>query len=315
MYLPLEGERTCRGEPSSLHRPLQRSRSFVSPISAWAQFTTPAGDFNALIFNDMNATSGSTEGRLAVGGNAMLKWYSVGQNLSNSKGARDDLIVGGDLNAIGGWQVQKGNAVYGGNLVAAPTTPNGSVLKGAPLDFNVLESNAIASALLYGGLTPTGSAVYDGYSTLTINAPQAGLNIINVDGRCWSKTNISNRVVNAPAGATVLVNVSGTTNAMSGGMSLKGGVTRNDVMWNFYETESLTQSSMALLGSLFAPQAHFQLSGGSVDGQAVLASVDTINGGGFRNYSFGGSLPAVPEPLTLAMLTLGVIATASRRPR
>lgn len=287
----------------------------VSPLAALAESSSPAGDFNAIIFHDMNATSGGTEGRLAVGRNAKLQWYSVGQNLSNSKGARDDLIVGGDLNAIGGWQVQKGNAVYGGSLIAAPTTPNGSVLKGSPLDFNLLEANAIASSLLYGGLTPTGSAVYDGYSTLTINAPLAGLNVINVDGALWSKTGISNRVVNAPAGATVLVNISGTTNAMSGGMSLKGGVTRNDVLWNFYETESLTQSSMALLGSLFAPQAHFQLSGGSVDGQAILASADTINGGGFRHYTFNGSLPPVPEPLTLSLLTLGVIATASRRAR
>ncbi len=286
--------------------------TLAAASAAWGQFPGNASDYNAMFFGDLKTVGGNTDGRLAVGGNAALQWYSVGGTLSNSHGTRNDLIVGNNLNAIGGWQVPNGNAVYGGTLIAGPTTPNGSVYKSTPLDFAVAENDAIAKAVMYGQLPATGTATYDGYSTLAINATKHGLNVINIDGALWSKPQISNRVVNGPADATVIINITGTTNSMSNGMSLTGGVTKQTVLWNFPETTSLKQSNMALLGSLLAPKAYFELVGGGIDGVVVADSGYTYNGGSFHNTGFTGSLP-VPEPATLMLLATVAAVPAIRR--
>ena len=57
-------------------------------------------DINTLVFGDFisDAAGGSdTGGRLFIGGNADLNAYSVGDQLEQSNGDRDDLVVGGTL--------------------------------------------------------------------------------------------------------------------------------------------------------------------------------------------------------------------------
>src|SRR5205085_4559322 len=55
-------------------------------------------DYNVFIFQDINHSSGTVEGRMAAGGNVTLNSYTIGSKLTNSHGARDDLIAGGNLN-------------------------------------------------------------------------------------------------------------------------------------------------------------------------------------------------------------------------
>lgn len=271
-----------------------------------------AQDYNAFILQDINASGGDTEGRLAVGRDANLQFYGVGSHLTNSHGTRDDFIVGRNMNAMGGWQVFNGNAVWGNSLIAGPTTPNGSTFHGTPIDFAAATIDLTNRANQWSAISPNGTAVYDGFATLTITGTDPNLNIIDIPGALWSNPSISSRFVNAPAGSTVLINISGTTNSMSGGLALTGGVTKQTVLWNFYETTALNSSFLSMQGSVLAPLAHLELNGGNFEGISVLGSAHTFNGGEFHNYGFDGK---IPEPATLALLGLAALGVRRVRTR
>ena len=77
-----------------------------------------AGKFNAFILGDMQGYHSDVEGRLAVGGNLTLENYSIGKQLPNSSGARDDLVVGGKAEFENG-RMYSGNAAACFGLIAA----------------------------------------------------------------------------------------------------------------------------------------------------------------------------------------------------
>ena len=70
-----------------------------------------AWDFNVFVLGDFTAPSADTEGRLAVGGNAYISNYSVGESL-DVDATRTDLIVAGNLEFPSG-AINKGKTVYG----------------------------------------------------------------------------------------------------------------------------------------------------------------------------------------------------------
>ena len=72
-----------------------------------------ANDFSAFVLDDANLFHSDVQGRVAVGDDATITGYAVGDQLPNSHGTRDDLIVGGDLHFTNG-QVYFGNVAYGG---------------------------------------------------------------------------------------------------------------------------------------------------------------------------------------------------------
>src|SRR5262245_16817585 len=86
-----------------------------------------ANDYSAFVLHDANLFFSDVQGRLAVGGNATITGYAVGDHLANSNGTRDDLVVGGNLDFSNG-QVFNGNAVYGGTGAIAANSghPHGS---------------------------------------------------------------------------------------------------------------------------------------------------------------------------------------------
>src|SRR4051794_41833055 len=83
-----------------------------------------ANDFSAFILHDANLFNSDVEGRVAVGGNATLTAYGLGNHLTNSNGTRDDLVVGGNLDFTNG-QVFEGNVVYGGDRALGMVWPPG----------------------------------------------------------------------------------------------------------------------------------------------------------------------------------------------
>lgn len=67
---------------------------------------------NVLAFGDYNATGGGqVGGQLFIQGDAALRSYTVGNELGDSYGSRDDLVVGGALKYFSG-QVKYGNIVF-----------------------------------------------------------------------------------------------------------------------------------------------------------------------------------------------------------
>src|SRR6202035_5655050 len=91
-----------------------------------------ANDFSVFIHNNFNASFSDVQGRLAVGGNANITGYSVGDALASNGG--DTLVVGGDLNLSNG-QVNHGDIAVGGaaNIAQNVGIPNGAVTHDSPI--------------------------------------------------------------------------------------------------------------------------------------------------------------------------------------
>lgn len=278
----------------------------MSASFAQASLLGLAGDYNAFVFQDLDAIGGDTEGRLAVGHNATMLYYSVGYQSADSHGTLDHLVVGNDLNASGHWQVFGGNTKYGGNLISTPSmvAPN-TIRQGSPIDFSLVQSEMRTLSANLSHLTADGSSVYR-WSTLTLTATDPVLNVINVNPADWAAA--SDRQITAPAGSTLIINIAGSVNSMSGGLSLHG-ISKQNVLYNFYESTTINSSNIALLGSLLAPYATLNLTGGGIDGNAIVYNATQRNGGEFHNYSFRG----IPEPATAGLLALAAGLVLRRR--
>lgn len=286
--------------------------SFVSllivSVSAQAASVSlgTAGAFNTFIFNDF-AGSSDTEGRLAVGGNATLTHYSVGDKLQPGQ-YEDMLIVGGDLTVTGG-RVYYGDIRVGGSA----TMPGYNVADGKlvendadlPVDFAAEEAylRSLSAGLAYEAGTGTvenkwGGLYFSGDGT-------GGLQVFNLDGADVLNAHTFD-VSNIVPGATVLFNISGDTAGLTN-MSL-GSLfpMRERVLFNFYEATTLQLSGIDVEGSILAPLAHVSNPQGVTNGTIIASSWD---GPMQQNHvPFEGELPVptpIPTPVPATIILLG----------
>ncbi|MCK5085942.1 MAG: choice-of-anchor A family protein, partial [Melioribacteraceae bacterium] len=107
-----------------------------------------AADYNLFVLKDVNQPSSDTQGKMAVGRNATLSYYSVGDQLPPSGGTEDVLIVGRNLIFTSG-AVYGGNVVYG-NSIDMPqygvSVVDGTVRQEnpVPIDFGQAQNDLIA---------------------------------------------------------------------------------------------------------------------------------------------------------------------------
>ncbi|QDT76066.1 choice-of-anchor A family protein [Lacipirellula limnantheis] len=297
--------------------------TFGLSVDARAANLGAANAFNGFIFGNLTSAGQDTEGRLAVGGNFTASNYGVGSGgigpavpITNPR--TDVLVVGGDMNAQGGWQVFNGNAVWGTSLTAAPTTPSGVTYQGNPVNFAAAQADLTAKSTAWGALSTNASVVFDGFSTLTLTATSAGLNVFNVSESVWESTS-NKQIVNAFPMATLLINILGTNVTQFGGMSYNGSsspsAAHGGVLFNYPQATVVQTNNIAMLGSVLAPYAALTINGGGINGVGVAASAHQQNGGEFHNFTFTGDIPVVPEPTSLALAGLGLAAIAVKRRR
>lgn len=301
--------------------------ALVSPSApAHASILGVAGEFNGFIFGNLSSVSADTEGRLAVGGNFTAENYSVGfgtvgPSLPNSHGTRDDLIVGGDMNAKGGWQVFYGNAVWGTSLTAAPTTPNGSTFQGAPIDFAAVQADLLAKSAYMASLPANGTSELKWGTVLELIGTNPVLNVFNVAEFDWESS--WDKQITIPTGSTALINIAGLDVDYQGGLSVNGSNALNNpagrnVLYHFPDALTVDNNHIAMIGSLLAPKAHLTLNGGGINGVGIAASAQQVNGGEFHNFNFTGDIPfapPAPEPASAMIFGIGaaLALVASRR--
>lgn len=294
--------------------------SFCSQASAISLGS--ATGYNVFVFGDMNQTSDS-EGRVAVGGNAILTNFGTADRVASSNVPANQLVVGGNLVYTNG-QVFGGSAVYGGTATLTNVgIPNGQFIQGNPIDFAAAQQELTGLSSALGQLNANGTTRVESWGGIYLVGQDPNLNVFNLNGSNLSAARFFQ--INAPAGSTVVVNVTGENISLSNfGMQING-VSRQNVLYNFVNATSLSSSGFTFEGSVLAPLAQYNFNNGNIEGTLIAASVS--GNGEFHNNLFIGNLPespvsdprlerastSVPEPATVAGLGLVAAGVLLRR--
>jgi choice-of-anchor A domain-containing protein/uncharacterized repeat protein (TIGR01451 family) len=258
-----------------------------------------AKDYNLFVLNDLEQPSSDTQGKVAVGHNATLSNYSVGDQLPITSPVEDVLIVDNNLTYTSG-------AVYNGNIVVGGTTNlpsslvsinNGTLKHGHPINFAAAASYFTSLAAQLSGYTVNAPATFQ-WGGLTLTGTDPYKNVFNVSGANLSGAN--NVAISAPNGSVVVVNVSGTSVSWTGGFTVTGTSSCN-VLFNFYEATSLRIQGIDVTGSILAPFADVNFVSGVQNGQMIAKNVHGI--GQFNNVRFLGNIPTENNILNVAEVT------------
>lgn len=244
----------------------------------------PARDYNVFVFENLTQPSADTQGKMAVGGDAYLANYSVGDLLPPNSG--NVLVVGGKLTFISG-AVNNGSVVYGGSTnlpQVSVSITGGTLIHGHPIDFAAARTYLQNLSMTLSGYTANGT-VASQWGTLTLTGTDPFMNVFKVSGSDLSNTH--NLVVNAPGGSVVIVNVSGQNIAWMGGMSVNGPAASN-VLFNFYQALTLKIQGIAIIGTVLAPLAALDFPAGLITGQVIVRCM--TGSGQFNNALFAGNI-------------------------
>lgn len=247
-----------------------------------------ATPFNAFIFDDMTAFTSDVEGRVAVGDHGSFTSYGIGDKLPNSNGTRDDLITGGDLDYTNG-QVFNGNIVYGGTgTLESVGIPNGDErVESGVVDFATIRQDLTDKSALWGGETANGTTRFR-YRQLMLRGTHPQLNIFTVSALQLSMA--KSITVMAPAGSTVLINVTGDHVTMRNmGVHLRG-PDCSTTLWNFPDADDLDISGVGLEGSILAPDADLTFNNGQIEGTVIA-----------ENFTGNGELHLCPSAINIVI--------------
>lgn len=246
-----------------------------------------AGEYNVYIIYTGEFLSSDTEGRIGVGNNALFNRYDIGFNYPNPPQDLDVLVVGGNLTFQGFSNIRNGNAVYRDTLYSdldSVSIPEGEFIHDESLNFSST-SLAAANSSRQWKLIPANSTVDIQSSTINLNGFDPTLNVFEVDG--FELSNATSINIDAPTGATVLLNISGDTLSFSGGMRVTT-TSRSKVLLNYYEADTLHISGIEVLGSILAPFANVEFTSGVIYGNAIFYSYK--GAGQFNHSPFTGTI-------------------------
>ncbi|MBA4294253.1 hypothetical protein C0431_14935 [bacterium] len=279
-----------------------------------------ANDFNGVIFGNVSAQSGESDGALAVGGNFTVQNnYQVSINGAAANptigGATNlGLYVGGNVGAgqnPGSLQVNNGrNAYVGGSVTGTPTMNGGTLFTNSglvtptffaqQLSYSTFQSSLLAG--LGGGAVNTSNP--NNYSITLSNV--GGLNVFAINGALLSGGKTLD-VIGGNGTETIVFNVSGST--VNWGTNFNGSTTRT--LWNFYEATTLNVNERLLRGSALAVGATVN-QGQNIDGTLIASNLNVSNGAELHWHEFEGVTP-VPEPLTLVGFGIALVAVRRRK--
>jgi choice-of-anchor A domain-containing protein len=117
-----------------------------------------------------------------------------------------------------------------------------------------------------------------------------------------------------PTDATLVFNISGTSVGMGNFdmLNFKNllGESWDNVLFNFYEAETLSLGSIGIYGSILAPMADITTGYGQIDGTVIANS--WTGSMELHDVPFDGeeTPPPVPEPATMALFGFGMLVLA-----
>ncbi|MCK9209618.1 MAG: choice-of-anchor A family protein [Ignavibacteriaceae bacterium] len=241
-----------------------------------------ATGFNLFVLESLTQPSADTEGKVAVGGDADLRNYSVGDKLPPHSG--DVLVVGNHLTFISG-RVYNGKALYG-NFITSTTgfSADDGIEQNSVIDFDAakIHLNNLSNQL---ATLPQTDTVKNEWGHVELVGHNNTENVFYVDGAMLSAAN--NFTVNVPNNSTVIVNVSGNNIDWMGGFNVVG-TTKEKVLINFFEADMVRLHGINVTASILAPKTVLDFPAGLVTGQVIVRSM--FGAGQFNNSLFDGTI-------------------------
>ncbi len=253
-----------------------------------------AADFDVFVFENFSAPSGDVEGRLAAGQDVELSNYSVGDKLELSF-TRSDLIVGRNLIFRSG-TVMHGGISYGNTYDGLADTP--VLTHEVALPFNQIQNELTQKSLQIHSIMSNATPFiqYTGERAFVTFEARSGQNVFAISSNDLSHAHTLE--VKAPMDATIIINVDGSSASLSNfAMILTGGVSARNILFNFYQAQSIFISNIAVEGSILAPHARITFPSGQMNGQLVAYS---FTGSGQINHvpNSGSCIPTTPTDYT-----------------
>jgi len=264
--------------------------------TAWADLNPfgAANEYNIFALSNTIHHGGDSEGRVAIGGNANLKSFGVGNKLSTS--TQTGLVVGGDLNFSNG-EVSVGDI----HVAGIATTSSVGIPKGnlqtpsTPIDFSVEKTYLQNLSTYWASLPSTGNVKIESWGGVTLTGAETDVNIFTLSAAQWKASR--QITVNVPSGASSIINIAGISDTIPADHLWFGTMTadKNKTVWNFHEATELNIQSTSWQGTLFAPFAHFTYKSGNQEGHLIVDTLTATNYSAEAHwYRFTGDLPVPP---------------------
>jgi len=249
-------------------------------------------------------------GILETGANQVSLSNSTGITVNSgatSSQANLGINSGGKLNQTGTVVIQ--GTYYKFSTNADSTTSGFTAVGGVNTTSNskltTAASDATAASTTLAGLTPNQTLGTITANT-TISATVPGRNVINL-----TDINMGNGTILTLSGSATqsfVINVTGTSTVNFSNVSLVGGLTAANVIFNVLNGDSVTDNSPDVVNGTIM----------DINGTVSITNNDTINGeiisGKQINLSNGSDVevvPTVPEASTAACFTLGPLSLAA----
>ncbi len=257
------------------------------PTFVFADGLGPADGFTIFTIESYQANNTDCTGRIAVGGAALYNNFGVGSGLTNSSGARDDLIVAGTLSWNNGQSFNGNVQVAGSSSMNNVGLPNGSVGSNVTIDFDDAEEDLqeLSDELF---TEQANGSVSNTWGQLAMSGSDPDLNVFHLTQNDLSP--LWGLSITVPQGSTVLINVDNANMQLNNFQPVLNGCDVTDVLWNFPNSSTVQMNGIGWKGTILAPKASIQFNNGQIDGALICR---LIQGNGESHHApFDGDLPS-----------------------
>ncbi len=223
------------------------------------------------------------EGYTAIANRVYFNSFSLGSGVPGG-----DVLVVGDNLALAHGTIH-GNAINDGlqiDLGGVTFANGGSWQSGVPIDFADACAELEDTSTELAGFSVNGNTVVYPWGVITMVGTAADTNVFEIDGNDILGANTL--IISAPAGSSVLVNVTGGYTRFQNMGMVTLGIGREDVLFNFPEASFIVLKWVQFEGSILAPFATVQASWGNFMG--TMAAGDLRGCHEYHNFPFGGEL-------------------------
>ena len=288
---------------------------FVLAVTVPASAATTGGSIplgTPFLYGEYAAGSSSVigetvDGAAAYGGDASVTTSMVGASpASETAPGGVTMDLGGSTNSVSPMTLAHGQGEYVGSFSGTGNTGTFTHVASLPISFFAADANLAAASSNFAALPVTNWAT--GTSALNVSSSYPGIDVFSLTER--QLTGASTISVHAPEGAVVVVNVGGASalSLSTQTVMLSGGVTADNVLWNFPRIRSASFSLETWVGTILQPFGTLSMNTNTVRGSVLFGGHwaqfwrDWVHLALFRcHWSTGPGDPAPEVPVALML--------------